>query len=443
MPRFFLGAMIALLCLSATFAEDWPGWRGPKNDGHSSERNIPTQWSATDNIAWKTPLPGIGHSSPIVVKGRVFVTSCSIKEEKRLLTCLDRKTGEVLWQKDVVHSPLEPKHGLNSYSSATPASDGEHVFVSFLRIRPKAETDDYPRKPREAGYLAEKKSLGNVVSEMVVACYDFAGNQIWVKSPGQFYSRHGYCTTPILYKDSVILNGDQDAEAYIVALDKKTGNEKWRIDRGNRIRSYCAPLIVDAAGKTQLVVSGAKTVMAYSPDDGKHLWTVDGPTEQFVASPVYDGELLFITAGFPTYHNIAIRPGGEGNVTKTHVVWHEANTTSRKAAYVPSPIVFEKWLYVISDEGYLNCFDAKSGKRLWMEKLGNHHSASPVLADGKIYLPSDEGITYVVKAGPTFEVIAENPIGDQCFGSLAISDGQIFLRGNRAVYCIGKIAIKN
>jgi outer membrane protein assembly factor BamB len=438
MVRLTISAIAALSLSLPAFAEDWPGWRGPRHDGHSSEKNLPTQWSSTENIAWKTPLSGVGHSSPIVVAGRVFVTSCSLKEQSRILTCLDRKTGNVLWQKDVIHSPLEPKHGLNSYSSATPASDGKYVFVSFLRIRPKTESDDYPRKPREAGYLAEKKSLGNVVSEMVVACYDFAGNQVWIKSPGQFYSRHGYCTTPILYKDSVILNGDQDAEAFIVALDKTTGEEKWRIDRGNRIRSYCAPLIVDAAGKKQLVVSGAKTVNAYNPDDGKLLWTIDGPTAQFVASPVFDGELLFITAGFPTYHNMAIRPDGAGNVTKTHIAWHEANTAARKAAYVPSPIVFDRWLYVISDEGYLNCFDAKSGKRLWIEKLGQHHSASPVLADGRLYLPADDGTTYVVKAGGKFEVLAENPIGDQCFSSLAISNGQIFLRGNRALYCIGK-----
>lgn len=423
---------------STAFADDWAGWRGPRLDGHSAEKNLPIKWTKTDNIAWSTPLPGIGHSSPIIIQDRVFVTTCLLKEEKRVLLCLDRKTGEVLWQKEVVSSPLEPKHRLNSHSSATPASDGTHVYVTFVRLRPKVEGDTYPNKPRETGYLTSKKQFEGLVSEMVVACYDFSGKLVWTKSPGQFYSTHGFCTTPILYKDLVILNGDQDAEAYIVALDKKTGEEKWRVNRGNRIRSYCAPLIVEAGGKTQMVVTGAKTVAAYNPDDGKQIWTIDGPTEQFVASPVYDGSLLFITAGFPTYHNMAIRPDGEGNVTKTHVAWHEDKTKPRNAAYVPSPLAVGKEFYVISDEGYLNCFDTATGKRHYIERLGQHHSASPVYADGHVYVTSDEGITYVVKAGPTFEVVATNPLGDECYSSPAISGGQIFIRGNRGLYCVGK-----
>ncbi len=429
---------LALTLASAAHADDWPQWRGPTFDGQSREKNLPLKWSPKDNIAWSTPLPGGGHSSPIVSNGRVFVTCCTPKDEARLLVCLDRADGKILWTREVVRSPLEPKHQLNSFASATPASDGTHVWVAFVRLRPKSSGDDLPRKPREADYLKSKKGGGEIVSEMVVACFDFAGKPVWTKTPGQFYSPHGFCTTPILYKDTIILNGDQDAEAYIVALDKTTGEEKWRTDRGNRIRSYCAPLIVDAGGKTQMVVTGAKTVIGYNPDDGKQLWQIDGPTEQFVASPVFNGEFLFITAGFPTYHNMAIRPDGVGNVTKTHIAWHENKTIPRKAAYVPSPIAFDRWFYVISDEGYLNCFDAKSGQRLWIEKLGHHHSASPVCADGHLYIPSDEGITYVVKAGSKFEVVAENPIGDDCYSSPAVSNGQIFLRGNRSISCIGR-----
>src|SRR5262249_50421746 len=171
------------------------GWRGPKLDGHSAEKNLPIQWSDKDNIAWAAPLSGVGHSSPIVVRDRVFVTSCLLKEETRVLICLDRASGKVLWQRDVIHSPLEPKHKLNSYASATPASDGTHVWVAFLRLRPRAGGDDYPRLPREADYLDNKKGLESRVSEMVVACYDLAGNLAWSKTPGQFYSRHGFCTT--------------------------------------------------------------------------------------------------------------------------------------------------------------------------------------------------------------------------------------------------------
>lgn len=427
-----LFALLSFVVDGPSWAGDWPGWRGPRLDGHSAETNVPVKWSGAENVAWTAPIPGVGHSSPIVSNGRVFVTSCIPKEESRWLICLDRVHGKELWRKEVFQAPLEPKHGLNSYASATPASDGKHVWVAFQRLRTRTPSDDMPRKPREAPTL--KKA--DLVSEMFVACYDFEGNLVWSRTPGQFYSPHGFCTSPILYKDTIILNGDQDAEAYLVALDKATGAERWRTERPNRYRSYCAPLIIQAAGRNQLVLSGAKTVASYDPDTGKPHWSIDGPAEQFVASPVFNGELVFVTAGFPTFHNIAIRPDGQGNVSKTHVEWHE-KATNRKAAYVPSPIAVGDHFYVISDTGFLSCFEAKSGKRCYMEQLDAHHSGSPVHANGLIYIVSDEGVTYVVKAGPTFEVVSRNLLGDRCYSSPAISDGQIFLRGSRGVTCIG------
>jgi hypothetical protein len=272
---------------------------------------------------------------------------------------------------------------------------------------------------------------------MVVACYDYDGKLVWEKSPGEFHSRHGFCSSPILYKDMVIVNGDQDALAYIVALDKHTGAERWRTDRPNRTRSYCAPIIVEAAGKTQLVLSGSKCVASYDPDSGKQHWLIDGPTEQYVASLVYNAGVFFLTAGYPEYHNMGILPDGSGNVTKTHVLWHENNVAARKASYVPSPIAYDKYFYVVSDLGWLNCFEAKTGNRLWLELLGRHHSASPVLAEGHLYFADDDGITYVLKAGPKFAVIARNELKDECYASPAISRGQIFIRTLHYVYCIG------
>jgi outer membrane protein assembly factor BamB len=435
MRRSLLAFAVFTLTLTPIHAEDWPQWRGPKLDGHSSERHLPLKWNAKENIAWKAPIPGIGHSSPIIVKDRVFLTTCLLKEQQRVLLCLDRQSGKILWQRDVLDAPLEPKHKLNSWASSTPASDGTHVWVTFVRLREKTANDDLPHKPRQTGYLA--KNFKDYVSEMVVACYDFAGNQTWKKVPGQFYSTHGFCTTPIPFKDTIILNADQDAEAYIVALDKNTGEERWRVDRTERYRSYCAPLIVSAGGKTQMVMTGANYTTSYDPENGKKIWEIKGPTEQFVASPVYGDGLFFLTAGFPTYHNMAIRPDGQGDVTKSHVAWHESKTQARNAAYVPSPIAFEKWFYVISDLGYLNCFEAQTGKRLWINKLGDHHSASPIAADGHLYFPSDEGVTYVLKGGPDFNVVAENAVGDKCYSSMAASDGQLFLRTDGALWCIG------
>lgn len=434
---------LACLCLSfanLAHAEDWPQWRGPRLDGSSSEHNLPLRWTAAENIAWKTPLPGLGHSSPVVVGERVFLTTCVVEQKSvdkpRRLICLDRRDGRILWQREVVASPLEPKHGLNSWSSSTPATDGQHVYVTFLRSRPMtledAKTDPSIRPDQKP--LAAWKTT---VPELMVACYTIDGAKVWERVPGRFYSPHGFCSSPILFHDLVIVNGDQDATAYIVAFDKTTGEEKWRVGRPNRTRSYCVPLIAEAGGKTQMVLTGSLGVDSYDPASGKQLWHQDGPTEQYVASPVYGSGLFFMTAGFPTYHNWAIRPDGLGNITKSHVAWHE-KANAQKAAYVPSPLAVGNLFYMISDSGNLSCFEAKSGKRLFMEKLGDHHSASPILADGHVYLTDDAGVTHVVKAGPTFEPVSQNPLGDKCFSSPAVSHGQILIRTDHALWCVGK-----
>jgi outer membrane protein assembly factor BamB len=316
----------------------------------------------------------------------------------------------LLWQRVVLTSKLERKHRLNSYASSTPVTDGKHVWVTFLQ-----EPD------------------------IQVVCYDFDGNEVWRRSPGRFFSMHGFCSSPVLYKDLLIINADQDAEAYLVALDKHTGAERWRADRPNRTRSYCAPLIVEAAGRPQLVLSGSKCVASYDPDTGKQLWVIDGPTEQYVASLVYTDGVLFLTAGYPDYHNMGIRPDGMGNVTRTHVLWHE-KTTARKAAYVPSPVAHGQYFFLVSDLGTASCFDARTGKRLWMEQLGRHHSASPVVAEDRLYFVDDDGTTHVVKAGPTFELLSRNALAEDCRASPAVSRGQIFLRTLHHLVCIGQPA---
>jgi outer membrane protein assembly factor BamB len=363
------------------------------------------RWSKTSNVAWKVSIPGHGYSSPIVWGDRLFLTTCLEKERKRVLLCLDRTNGKVLWERVVLTAELEGKHSLNSYASSTPATDGRHVWVSFVKDH-----------------------------NFVVACYDFKGKQAWLRSPGKFYSVHGFCSSPILYKDMVIINGDQDAKAYIVALEKATGAEHWRADRPNRTRSYCAPLIINAAGKKQLVLSGSKCVASYDPDTGKQHWIIDGPTEQFVASPVFLEKVVFITGGFPEHHLLGIRPDGKGNVSRTHVLWHHRTGA---ASYVPSPIARGKYFFVVSDDGKASCYDAKTGKRRWLERLGRRHSASAVAAGDYLYFPDDDGITWVVKAGPRFERVSKNELGEACYASPAISHGQIFIRTAEHLYCIG------
>ena len=405
MRSLFLRTVPLVFIVFTARAEDWPGWRGPRGDGTSREMDVPLRWSATENIRWKTPIPGRGYSSPIVSGDRIFLTTCLEKEKKRVLLCLDRRDGKILWQRVVVTADLEEKHGLNSYASSTPATDGKYVWVPFLS-RPSVQ----------------------------LACYDFDGNLKWIKSPGEFHSKHGFCSCPVLCKDMVILTCDQDAVAYIVAFDKSTGEERWRADRPNRTRSYCTPLIVNAAGKNQLVLSGSKCVASYDPDTGKQLWIIDGPTEQFVASMVYLDDVLFLTAGFPTYHLLAIRPDGAGNVTDTHVLWHK----TKGAGYVPSPVAFGKWFFVVTDDGIASCWEVKSGTRNWMERLGSHHSASPVAAAGHLFFTDDAGVTYVLKPGTKFEEVSRNSLGEECFPSPAVARGQLFIRTVNHLWCIGK-----
>jgi outer membrane protein assembly factor BamB len=232
----------------------------------------------------------------------------------------------------------------------------------------------------------------------------------------------------------VILNCDQDGDGYLVALEKATGAERWRTSRPNHTRSYCTPLVVTAAGKQQLVMTGSKCVASYDPDTGKQYWIIDGPTEQFVASMVYLDDVLFLTAGFPTYHLLALRPDGAGNVTKTHVLWH----STKGAGYVPAPVAWDKWFFVVTDGGIASCLDAKTGKRQWMERLGDHHSASPIATAGHLFFTDDAGVTHVLKAGDKFEVVSRNALDEACYASPAVAQGQVFIRTVHHVWCVGK-----
>jgi outer membrane protein assembly factor BamB len=406
MPKLMQWVVVALLGMPAfAGAGEWPGWRGPRGDGYSPEKNIPTRWSKTENVAWKVAVPGSGYSSPIIWGDRIFLTTCLEKTLERVLLCLDRADGKTLWQRVVFKSRLEGKHSLNSYASSTPATDGKHVWVSFLKA-----------------------------PDVQVACYDFKGNKVWHRTPGKFFSKHGFCSSPVLYKDMVILNVDQDGDGYLVALDKASGKERWRTDRPNKTRSYCPPFIVKAAGKMQLVVSGSLCVASYNPDNGKQYWIIDGPTEQFVASMVYLDNVFCITGGFPDFHVLGIRPDGKGNVTRTHILWRH----QKGASYVPSPIAKGRYFFLVSDKGIASCLEAKTGKRRWMEHLGRRHSASPVYADGHLYFLDDDGTTFVLKAGSKFEVVSKNSLGEECYASPAISHGQVFIRTVRHLYCIGK-----
>jgi len=410
-------AFVFFMGLATTVkGEDWPGWRGPRGDGSSHEKNIPIEWSADENtppaewknIAWRTPLPGIGHSSPVVSGDRIFTNTADSEKQDRVLVSLDRKTGTVQWQKTVVHAPLEKKHKLNSFASSTPATDGKHVYTTFLD-----QTD------------------------MVVAAYDFEGNQKWLVRPGVFSSVHGYCSSPVIFQDLLIVNGDHDGESYVVALERDSGKTRWKINRAKKTRSYSVPLIREVNGKPQMFLAGSYHVSGYDPTDGTLLWFVSTDhlrMQQYVASLVYQHGLIFVTAGFPDRHFLAIRPDGTGDVTKTHIAWQDQKGVS----YVPSPIAEGDYFLVVSDDGIASEFEAKTGKRLWQERMGRHFSGSLVSAGGLVYFPDDDGITTVVRPGEKFEVVAKNTLGDASYSSPAISQGQIFIRTEKYLWAIGK-----
>lgn len=422
-------ARFALL-LSATVqpalaqADNWPGWRGPKGDGHSAEPMLPIKWSSTENIVWKVPLIGEGHASPIIWNDHVFLVSCVPQEQSRLLTAYDRRDGKTLWERTVIRSPLETKHALNSYASSTPVTDGQLVYVTFLESDNQTVVATNVSQPRDV-------TLG----QMVVAAYDFNGTQRWIARPGQFVSVHGYCTCPVLYKDLLILNGDHDGDSYLVALDKQTGKQVWKIPREHKTRSYVTPIIRHFAGRTQLILSGSKSVTAYEPDTGRLIWNIDGPTEQFVASMVDDGQRVFLTAGYPDKHILAIDPTGIGNVTDTHIVWR----SKRNCAYVPSPIMVGDFFLLTSDDGIASCYAADSGERLSFMRLGGHYSTSPIAANGLAYFTADNGVTKVVRPGKKeLEIVAENQLGEECYASAAASRAQLFFRTTNHLVCIGQ-----
>ena len=403
-------------------AENWPGWRGPSGDGISAGKGIPTKWSSKENIAWRIAVRGEGHSSPIVWGDKVFLTSSLTEKNKRILLCIDRLSGQTVWQRDVVQSPPETVHRLNSRASGTPATDGKQVYVTFMR----AEGDEV---------IAPNVGSERLITpgKIIVAAYDLDGNEKWKTNIGDFLSAHGFNTCPVLFEDLVILNGDHDGNAYLVALDRQSGRQRWRTRRENKTRSYVTPIIREIDGITQMILSGSLCIASYDPRNGKRHWIVDGPTEQFVASMVYDGKYVFATGGYPERHTLAIRPGGKGNVTDTHIAWR----TTRGAAYVPSPIISGRYLLMVADSGIASCFEARTGKRHWMERLPGGHSPSPVSADGLVYFVSDRGVTTIIRPSETFAVIAKNEIAEPVSASPAISQGQIFLRTHQHLYCIG------
>ena len=405
---FFL--LLIINVLSVTQAQNWPGWRGPNGDGTSIETNLPVKWDSITNVQWKISVPGIGYSSPIVWKDKLFLTTALNEIQEKVLLCYDCKNGDLLWQKTMLKNTFEKKHDNNSYASGTPATDGTLIYVSFLD--------------------------GN---DVVVAAFDFKGKQVWLQRPGTFLSPHGYSCSPVLYEDKVIINGDSQGDSFAAALSRTDGHIIWKISHDKPAHSFSTPIFRTMAGKMQMIFCGNKEIASYNPGDGSKYWFVSGPSEEFCSSPVYNEKsgLVLVSSAWPIRNLVAIKPDGQGDVTESKVVWQ-----SRKGAfYVPSPVCTDDYLFTTMTDGKVHCIEAATGKILCVEDMGLQYS-SAVLANGLVYMPNDEGLITVIKPGPKFEYVAKNSIGERMNASPAISNGKIYLRGYQHLFCITNVVTK-
>jgi outer membrane protein assembly factor BamB len=407
MPRFRLWLSISFLLGCATpalQAQDWPQFRGPDGQGHSSERGLPAEWSETQNIAWKVPVPGRGWSSPVIGAGRVWLTTATAvgRESSLRLMSFDVATGRPAVDVEIFRlrsaALLNPK---NSHASPTPIVDGDRIYVHF--------------------------------GAQGTAAVSATGEIIW-KVRLQYDSQHGNGGSPVLYGDLVIVNCDGFDEAFVVALDKQTGKTRWRTERPQPwSQAYSTPLVINVGGRDLIVSAGAFHAMAYDPQNGKEIWRVNYP-EGFsnVPRPVYGNGLVFITTGFQQPSLMAVRPDGKGDVTRTHVAW----TLSRGAPLTPSPLIVGDDLYVVTDAGIASSIDARTGAIQWQRRLGEGVSASPVLADGRVYFLDEGGKTTVITPGRTFQLVSTNSLEGPSLASMAVASQSFFIRTATHLYRI-------
>jgi outer membrane protein assembly factor BamB len=401
--------MLAYLGLHPARAGDWPGWRGPRGDGVSPAKAVPVRWEAAakdgtpHNIRWQVPMPGKGNSSPVVWRDRIFLTALLDEGGTRAVLCFRRHDGKLLWQ---ALNPSKTKEKLSGdgtkagHAAPTPVTDGTHAYAFF----------------GPAGVL----------------CVDLEGNVVWHHDAGLLDHAWGVAASPVLWRDLVIINCDNAGPAFLLALSKMTGQVVWKTPRPGG-GGWSTPLLVAVDGREELVVSGPRRVSAYDPQTGKELWYCEGLDDVICPTPVAGHGLVFV----PTRSNgptLAIRPGGQGDVTGTRVAWK----SRRGAPYVSSPVLYGEYLYMVNHGGLLTCLEARTGKQVYVERLNGVVSASPVAADGRLYIVNEEGDTYVVRAGPAFELLATNRLGEPCLASPGITDGEIILRSEKHLFCIGE-----
>lgn len=411
MPRLLIVSVLLLLgFVPSVQSEDWREFRGPTGQGHYDGKNLPIEWSTTKSVVWKQLIPGKGWSSPIVLNGRVYLTTAApIKGSKDLslaAVCLDAAKGKVIWQKEVFlqDGAKAPKiHGKNSHASPTPITDGKHLFVHF--------------------------------GHQGTACLDLAGKIVWKTNEHRYSPVHGNGGTFILVDDKLVFSADGGNTQFVIALDKNTGKVAWKTPRKSiavRKFSFSTPLLITVNNQRQIISPASDAVVAYDPADGKELWRAKYDGYSVIPRPVFGHGMIFISSGYDFPSVLAIRADGKGDVTASHIAW----SASKGAPHTPSLLLVGDELYMVSDGGLASCLDAKTGKVHWQERVAGKYSASPSYADGKIYLQSEDGITTVLRAGTKFDVLATSKLGERTFASYAIADSAIYLRTETQLYRI-------
>lgn len=417
--RLILTGMFILLgglpSIPRLFAEEWTEFRGPTGQGVTSQTGLPVHWSPTENVDWKVDIPGKGWSSPIILQGRIYLTTAvpTDSENRRSQSlrtlCLDAKTGKILWNVEVFKQdgdqPGTKIHSKNSHASPTPITDGKRLYVHF--------------------------------GTHGTACLDLDGKIVWTNRKLKYSPVHGNGGSPVLVAGVLVINCDGGDKAFVVALDQQTGDIRWQNERTTTPKkkfSFGTPLVIEVDGHQQVLCPGSNILSAFDPADGHEIWHVLYEGYSVVPRPVFGQGLVFLCTGYDSPSLLAIRPDGQGDVTDTHIAWR----LKKGVPLNPSPMLVDNRLYMVSDNGVASCIDAPTGKVQWQKRLGGNFSASPVLAEGRIYFQNEAGEGIVIESGPKYVELSRNDLGERTLASYGVVGDAFIIRTEHRLYRVAQ-----
>ena len=416
MRKLWILTGLLFLAPSVSFAQqtsgDWPWWRGPNNNGIAEAgQDVPTSWSSTKNVIWKTPVFGRGHSSPTVVGDRIFLATADEQKQIQYVVAFQRDTGKELWRKEISKGGFPRTHPKNTHATCTVACDSQLLFVAFHHH-----------------------------AKVTLACLDINGKEQWKKDVGRFDPKvyeYGYAPSPLFYGKNVVLSGDYEGGGFIAAYDRVSGNQAWKVARPKQL-SFSSPIVAKVADKDQLLISGCNLVAAYDPANGEKLWSTLGTTMATCGTMVWQDDLVFASGGYPKSETICVKADGSGKV-----IWR-----NNQKCYEQSMLAYDGYIYAVTDRGIAYCWRASDGKEMWKARMCQAPiSASPILVGDNIFLSDESGTTYVFKATPAqFSKVGQNRLGTDAFATPTVCGNRIYLRvangkgrqRQEYLYCIGK-----